>query len=520
MTKITKDRFTKNVPNRIEQFDNFNNKDASTLADIIARCTRKDKVDISVAGTWWHEIGSTVDSNGRSPIWVHEKDSGNVTRHVRHYYRETVAAGYKMFLKWKPYLDYLALGNNAISINLFRQGRCPCMRQRDFRSCVDMITVQMEHLLTAHKELTLLKPMQALRKKCKCEACKNDHHPKLRSLKELRHLCLCEKEQHVPYGVQDRLDAPFLYQKRCCVRGEDEDCKGGEKCFVHPSVCKQKHSNVKRGEDAVPLCEECGIERVKFCPLMFSAELSVNVQIYQEVERESKYENDELVSVRMTGKELMERIIAFAPCYFSHYWELKHDRAVENANIQRMKGTPQYDEGGEQKEDVVDIVIQADYASNMEIPNHDMKVCTTKNQAVLEMFCVKHSRRVVLIPEYESKNGKKVIPAHEKVIWTNDIWHFWRPADGTKGANSVNHNHALNHLVDYYKLLFPGRTIRIVMTTDGCRGQYAGRKNFAKIAEFFSKHDGVEIAHGLETIFIWREGCVGWFGKTSETTGH
>ena len=56
-------------------------------------------------------------------------------------------------------------------------------------------------------------------------------------------------------------------------------------------------------------------------------------------------------------------------------------------------------------------------------------------------------------------------------------------------------------MVEYYQKKFPGRTIRVIVTTDGCRGQYAGRKNFAKLASFSSRHDGIEITHTIQTVF-------------------
>jgi hypothetical protein len=154
---------------------------------------------------------------------------------------------------------------------------------------------------------------------------------------------------------------------------------------------------------------------------MMTTQFGVDVQLYQEVTRENKHLNDELVAVRKNGKQLMQLLVDFAPCYFSHYWLLKHDDAVEEANSHRMDDTSFEDDG------VTTIVIAADYASVMEIPTHDMKVCTYHNTANLEMFCVRFQRREVDIPLY------KKVAEHSKVVWTNDIWHFWRPSDGTKG---------------------------------------------------------------------------------------
>ena len=436
MKRDTRKRFNKAIPPRIQRCNNLMTNTTSTLADITARTTRKDKIDIALCVVWWHEEGSRVDTNGRQPIWVYTKDTGKLERHVRHYFTETIPAGYKLFKNWQPYKDYLKLGLKVqakdcgtrhsnphfISENMFSKGICKCIRRADFRSCVDMNKTQMQKILEAHHELTKNTSMKKLRKNCKCAACKGGIHKRLnKGLTELRHLCLCKKEPFAPYGVPGRLDPPLLYGKDCCIRGDDFD-KGGEKCHHPcPTVCKAYHRKGKKDDLVVPLCKHCGIERMPICPHMITTQIGVDVQLYQEVTRENKHLNDELVAVRKNGKELMQLLVDFAPCYFSHYWLLKHDDAVEEANSHRMDDTSFEDDG------VTTIVIAADYASVMEIPTHDMKVCTYHNTANLEMFCVRFQRREVNIPLY------KKVAEHSKVVWTNDIWHFWRPSDGTKG---------------------------------------------------------------------------------------
>ena len=436
MKPSTVKRFNKAVPPRLQRMENLMTNTTSTLADITSRTTRKDKIDIALCVVWWHEEGSRVDTNGRQPIWVYTKDTQKHERHVRHYFTETIPAGYKLFEVWQPYLDYLKLGLEVpaadrgtrhvnphhISENMFSKGICKCMRRADFRSCVDMNKTQMMKILQAHGELTNKPAMKKLREKCKCDACKADIHKRLnKGLTELRHLCLCKKKAFEPYGVPDRLNPPKLYGKDCCIRGDDFE-KGGEKChYPCPVVCKAYHRKGKKGVAVVPLCDHCGIERLPICPHMLSTDIGVDVQLYQEVTRENTYLNDELVAVRKNGKELMQLLVDFAPCYFSHYWLLKHDDAVGEANSHRMD-YPSFEEDG-----VNTILIAADYASCYQIPTHDMKVCTYNNTTNLEMFCVQYHRRTVNIPAY------KKVAAHSKVVWTNDIWHFWRPSDGTKG---------------------------------------------------------------------------------------
>ena len=56
------------------------------------------------------------------------------------------------------------------------------------------------------------------------------------------------------------------------------------------------------------------------------------------------------------------------------------------------------------------------------------------------------------------------------------------------------HNTALKLIVDYMKTIVPGLK-RVFVFTDGCKGQYKGRHNFGRIAQFPSEHAGVHLHH-------------------------
>ena len=56
------------------------------------------------------------------------------------------------------------------------------------------------------------------------------------------------------------------------------------------------------------------------------------------------------------------------------------------------------------------------------------------------------------------------------------------------------HNTALKLIVDYLKTIMP-ELKRVFVFTDGCKGQYKGRHNFGRIAQFPSEHDGVHLHH-------------------------
>ena len=279
--------------------------------------------------------------------------------------------------------------------------------------------------------------MKDKRYDCECAACQAGTMEKLaKSLKSLRHECLCPKESFVPYGVEGRLEPPKLYKKTCCVRGEDANCEGAFKCKVHPCVCKNYHADKKAGEVSQHQCADCGFERLNLCEHFNTDTVRVAVSEYHPTKRENgRWANEELHTVRMTSRELIDKIRKFCPCYFSHYWELKHDAAVELASIHRML---------EQNNDLngyVDILMKADFASTYNIPSADSKVCAKPNTMQAEIIFVQHSRREVHIAAHTVSG--KFIPAHTKVIWTNDVWNCFSPSEGKKGANACNHNHAL-----------------------------------------------------------------------------
>ena len=61
-------------------------------------------------------------------------------------------------------------------------------------------------------------------------------------------------------------------------------------------------------------------------------------------------------------------------------------------------------------------------------------------------------------------------------------------------GNAHFHNEALKLIANYLKTVVPSLKC-IFVFTDGCKAQYKGRKNFGRIAQFPSQHEGVRIHH-------------------------
>lgn len=80
------------------------------------------------------------------------------------------------------------------------------------------------------------------------------------------------------------------------------------------------------------------------------------------------------------------------------------------------------------------------------------------------------------------ENGKRKV--------TTDVWRIFSEAKGS----SLFHNKALDHITQYYNEKL-GLLERIFVFSDGCRGQYKGKRNFLCIAKFLSRMNGVTLVH-------------------------
>jgi hypothetical protein len=91
----------------------------------------------------------------------------------------------------------------------------------------------------------------------------------------------------------------------------------------------------------------------------------------------------------------------------------------------------------------------------------------------MDVFIVTHSPHEV--------NGKRVV--------TTDVWRIFSEAKGS----ALFHNQALDDIVTYYLERFGLK--RVSVFSDGCRAQYKGKNNFARVAQFPSRIGGVQLIH-------------------------
>ncbi len=75
-----------------------------------------------------------------------------------------------------------------------------------------------------------------------------------------------------------------------------------------------------------------------------------------------------------------------------------------------------------------------------------------------------------------------VFNAEGKPTFITDVWRIFSAAKGS----SAFHNACLHQITEYYRTVMQLELIYVC--TDGCRGQYKGRRNFYKISTFAKEH--------------------------------
>jgi len=132
------------------------------------------------------------------------------------------------------------------------------------------------------------------------------------------------------------------------------------------------------------------------------------------------------------------------------------------------------------------ILCNADFSASIGHKHDGSLTCAMENHSNCEVYITN------LRPRDELVNG----------VWVRrldtECWFFIGPTTSKfKEADSFFHNVATEELVQHYKAQFDelGDALDLLLLfTDGCGGQYKGRKNFKRIAEFKQKW-GIDLMH-------------------------
>ena len=221
------------------------------------------------------------------------------------------------------------------------------------------------------------------------------------------------------------------------------------------------------------------------------------------IEADGKSYRDELVTVKGTRLELMTYLHRLFADWSPHEWIDRwstHNRHLTYATFGSSE-----------------MCISTDFSAQYEHKAAWTRTCEHAPRSNMAVFVVTHS------PVYDAETGERSV--------TTDIWRIFSEAKGS----SQFHNKALAQIVDYYREKL-GLT-DVFVFSDGCRSQYStlesnpclfachlphqlysashpaptiasltppqsarllrykGKRNFAKVAQFPSEHNGVNLHH-------------------------
>ena len=165
------------------------------------------------------------------------------------------------------------------------------------------------------------------------------------------------------------------------------------------------------------------------------------------------------MKVQGTRAELMARLKKIYGQWLPHHWTKSwcdHQRRLTYSTF-----------------GFVEACISIDFSAVYDDKAWPTKCCEQPHHSNMDVFVITFSR---------NEGGKRIV--YTEVV---------RVISEAKGGTHF-HNVALRQIVDYLKTIIP-ELRRVYLFTDGCKGQYKGRKNFARIAEFPSLHNGVQLFH-------------------------
>ena len=190
---------------------------------------------------------------------------------------------------------------------------------------------------------------------------------------------------------------------------------------------------------------------------------------------------DELVNVTSSRQDFMERLKSHYETWISHMWIHKWQNTQRHLDLATF-GTDT-------------IVIHTDFAAQHVHKSSDTATCSQHNHSNMAVFCVTHS------PVDDPTTGEQLSPLSQPSspftfvcssgvrTVTTDVWRAISKAK----HNHLFHNVALDLIAEHYRQKLGARFIHL--WTDGCRGQYKGRRNFYEISQFPHKHHGMQLIH-------------------------
>jgi hypothetical protein len=273
----------------------------------------------------------------------------------------------------------------------------------------------------------------------------------------------------VPDAPDERLRQVQLYRSMCCgIEAEQSDD---------------------------PMCPRCGADVVVrvACPSeALDERLSSYYEYDQSLRREKKSEDGKAGEYGKEKKnafqnvpmkkeavftDLLNKLKHQTDVYLPHYYSYTmEDLAMKSHDYTFGRDT---------------IKLSTDFAAQISHEFTNNITCTQFNNSNCEVNVVAFNPRWV-----KDEETGKLVRALDVHVW----FAIGPTTSKFKEADSHFHNVVLSKIIDYYKVFLPEhfRTeLRFVLIcTDGCKGQYKGRFNFKRIAEY-AKTKGVAVLHAF-----------------------
>ena len=191
-------------------------------------------------------------------------------------------------------------------------------------------------------------------------------------------------------------------------------------------------------------CNACGWDAcMPFCPIEWDDSKPASWKEWRpRIEKDGKSYQSELRTITGTRKELMERVKTVYADADPHQW--KDSWLTQMRHL--LYATGEADE----------LFISTDFSAQFDHKCAWTLTCEhppRSNQAVY-----------VVTRTHLDGNGERK--------FDTDVWRIFSEVKG----DALFHNTALSLIVEYYKARFPLRQVHVF--TDGCRGQYKGKRNF------------------------------------------
>lgn len=430
-------------------------------AAVEASTMRQKRKDFNLEGRkicriFWHQH-TRFDTNSRKKK-RRRIGPNSYVEHWRHIQYDTNESMWNSFQSSHEYGAYLLLGGTPISRSFFFSQKCWCIVNADHEECACPLCTQMFELVRDWDRQRSLWYRDADNRKidnptangeCTCGDCMPDsaYRASSKSVHALNEFLLCPKQSFPSLTIREGCHACAdvkLRRRQCC------------RAPILPS-----HMDHKMAKEYMD-CSECGMDRrMPHCPIEHTNEPAT----YKVYSPRGESNQEALIVVNGTRSEFMAQLRKVYQQWLPHYWIktwCEHQRHLTYSTFK-----------------IDEACISTDFSAVYDHKAWATRCCEQPHHSNMAVFVLTYRA-----PEEGHAPGEGMHKTYTEVL---------RVISEAKG-NTHFHNIALQDVVTYLKSTIPSLR-QVYLFTDGCKGQYKGRKNFARIAEFPSILDGIKLVH-------------------------